>query len=115
MLPEQLEQVTLFDWIRLQKDIAPYAFHIANERKTTPMQGALLKRMGVRAGVSDIFIGIGRRGYLGMFIEMKAGKNKATVSQLQFQEDMSNQGYYCVVCNGFDEAKAKIEDYLFFV
>ena len=112
MLPEQLEQVTLFDWIRTQKHLSPFAFHIANERKTSPMQGALLKRMGVRAGVSDCFIGIARTKYHGMFLELKDGKNKATVTQLEFQNDMRNQNYYCVVCRGFEEAKAAIEHYL---
>ncbi len=111
---ETHEQLALFEWIRLHPKIAPYAMHIANERKSSPQYGALLKRMGVRAGVSDIFVAIASPcgNYHGLWIELKAGKNKPTTSQLQFIADMINQGYCAKVCYGAEESIKVIKEYL---
>jgi len=110
--PEEAEQIALFDWIRLHPNIAPYAFHIPNERKTSKQHGYKLKRMGVKPGVSDIFIAIPSLEYYGLFIELKAGKNKATPVQNQFLDDMREQGYQAVCLTGFEEARMFIESYL---
>ena len=112
MKPEQIEQCKLFDWIRSRQDIKPYAFHIANERQTTPQQGRILKRMGVRSGVSDIFIGLAKGRWHGLFLELKAGNNTPTESQEQFMYDMASQGYYCIWCSGYEHARKSIEIYL---
>lgn len=110
--PETIAQIKLFDWIRSRKDLAPFCFHIANERRTSVQNGLILKRMGVRSGVSDVFIGISRSHYHGMFLELKEGSNKPTKSQEQFILDFASQGYYCLWCTGYEEAKECIEDYL---
>lgn len=110
--PEQIEQIKLFDWLRTREDLIPFCLHVANERRVSPIHGRILKRMGVRAGVSDIFIGISRGKYHGMFLELKAGKNKPSKEQLQFMEDLSSQGYYCVWCQGYEAARELIENYL---
>jgi hypothetical protein len=110
--PEQIEQIKLFDWIRSRPDLEPYCLHIANERRTSPQQGRTLKRMGVRSGASDVFIGVSRETYSGMFLELKAGDNKPTENQFKFIEDMSRSGYFCVWCTGYEHARKAIEDYL---
>lgn len=110
--PEQIEQIRLFNWIRTVPEIARFTFSIPNERKTTPQQGLTLKRMGLRPGVSDIFVGVQNIKYGGYFLELKAGSNLPTEHQLQFMEDMSKQGYYCSWCKGYEKAKESIEWYL---
>lgn len=110
--PESAEQIALFDWIRLKPDLSPYAFSIPNESKRSVITGAILKRMGLRAGVSDLFIAIPRTPHHGLFIELKAGKNKATPSQLEFIKDMRSQGYRAEVCVGCDEAIKLITEYM---
>jgi nitroreductase len=110
--PEQIAQCQMMDWIRSIPDVEPYVFHIGNERQTSPQQGRLLKRMGVRAGVSDLFIGIAKGKWHGMFLELKVGNNKPTKAQEQFMLDFASQGYYCVWCQGFDEARVLISEYL---
>lgn len=112
MKGEDIEQCKLFDWIRSRKDLKRYCYHIANERVCTPMQGRLLKRKGVRSGVLDTKISIARGIYHGMYHELKFGKNKPTIEQLEFMEDMSFQGYYCAWSIGFEESKKIIEWYL---
>ena len=111
--PETLEQITLFEWIELQfpyyKD---YFMHIPLERKCSIQQGAILKRMGVRAGCADIFAAIPTNRYHGLFIEMKYGKNRLTPNQIMFLDNMNAQGYKAVCCYGFEEARNAILEYL---
>ncbi len=110
--PESSEQIALFDWIRLQPKISPYAFSIPNEAKRNPITGRIMKRMGMRSGVSDVFIAIPNKTAHGLFIELKAGKNKATASQLEFIKDVRYQGYEAEVCIGSIEAIKVITKYL---
>ena len=99
---EQIEQIKVFDWIRQCTDLP--AIHIANERKCNPQQGSLLKRMGVRPGVSDIFIPRAILKFHGTFIELKTKKGKPTLTQLVFLQDMAREEYFTMVCYGADEA-----------
>jgi len=112
MNKEDIEQCKLFDWLRSRPDLEPYCWHTANQRACSPQQGRILKRMGVRAGVSDIFLGMAKGTYHGLFIELKAEKGKVSQSQERFIIDMASQGYYCAVCYGYEQAKKVIEWYL---
>lgn len=109
---ETIEQINLYSWIRTRPDLEPFSFHIANERKCTLSYGGTLKRMGVKSGVSDMFIGVPTKKHHGMWLELKAGNNKVTTNQRVFLRDMSANGYYAVACWGFEEAKQAILDYL---
>jgi len=108
---EALEQIALFQWIKTQPHISRFAFSIPNERKTSPQTGLLLKRMGLRPGVSDVFIAVPREMFHGLFIEMKAGKNKTTKSQDEFLSDMRESGYATAICYGATEAINIIKNY----
>lgn len=108
---EYAECVTLWDWMII-KGLATYSFHIPNESKRSKYAGGRLKRIGMRAGVSDYFIAIPRGSYHGLWLEIKVGKNKLTQQQEFFFFDMQMQHYCCRVAYGFDEAKAYIESYL---
>lgn len=46
-------------------------FHIPNERVCSKQQGRLLKLMGVKPGVPDLFLPVPRSRYHGLYIEMK--------------------------------------------
>lgn len=109
--PETLAMITIFDWVRLMR-FDKFIWHTANERKTSKASGALLKRMGVKPGVSDITIARPSNGYYGAFIEVKAGKNKPTELQLDFIKTMNAEGYYATVCYGADETIHTIKKYL---
>lgn len=108
---ETLEMITIFDYLRVKK-LDNYIFHIANERKTSAYGGSILKRMGVKPGVSDIFVAIPRKPYHGMFLEVKAGKNKPTNLQENFIKNMGEQGYYAIWCLGAKASIEAIEAYL---
>ena len=86
-------------------------YHIPNGGSRNRIEAANLKRQGVRAGVPDLCFPVPKGKYHGMYIEMKAGKNKTTQNQDEWLELLKNNGYMTAVCYGFDEAKAVIDRY----
>ena len=109
---ETIEMIKTFDWIRTRPDIEPFAWHTANERKTSPQAGRLLKRMGVKAGIADIFIAIPNPIYHGLFIEMKVNNGKLSKEQRQFIGGMNSQGYMALCCYSYESARSEIENYI---
>lgn len=99
------------DYLRLQYPNLLW-FHPANERATSPMQGAKLKRMGVLAGVADLMILRQTKKAIGLCIELKVPGNKPTKTQDEFCRRVVAEGWAYYVCNSFDEAKARIDQYL---
>ena len=85
---------------------------IPNGGKRDKRTAVALKRQGVKAGVPDICLPVARNGYHGLYIELKAGKNKATKNQEKWQVFLNDQGYYAVICYGWREAAKVIEEYL---
>ena len=86
-------------------------FHIPNGGSRNKMEAANLKRQGVKAGVPDLMFPVALRGYHGLFIEMKAGKNKTTKNQDEWLDLLAQNGYCVRVCYGFLEAMAIIDWY----
>lgn len=115
MKGEALEQSMLFQWCELQKGKYPMLsllFAIPNGGSRHRLEAINLKKEGVKAGVPDLFLPVARRGYNGLFIELKYGSNKATPKQKEWINNLNAQGYKAVVCNGFDEARLTIEEYI---
>ena len=116
MKPEDRLQIAVMDYLRLQYPNV-LAIHVANERATSPMQGALLKRKGVTAGVPDVLVFRQKetlQGIIlwhGLAIELKVGKNKPTDRQREMIERFLDAGWATYVCYSFDEAKQAIDDY----
>lgn len=88
------------------------AVHVPNEGKRTLANGRQLARMGLRRGFPDLLIPAARKGYHGMFIELKRDtKRKPTEAQRAWIDYLNRQGYYAVVCYGADDAIKHIADY----
>ena len=87
-------------------------YHIPNEGVRTKANGARLKAEGMKAGVPDICLPCARGGYHGLYIELKAGKNKPTKKQKEWSADLNAEGYYACVCWGWEAAQKVIEMYL---
>lgn len=86
--------------------------HVPNEGKRTLANGRQLARMGLRKGFPDLFIPIARKGYHGMFIELKRDIHcKATEHQQRWIKYLNEQGYYAVICYGADDAIQQIGKY----
>lgn len=114
-VPENVEQINLFRWATLQESKYPELIllhHIPNGGKRSITTAKRLKMEGVKSGVPDICLPVSRGGYNGMYIELKAGKNKTSENQDFWLTELSKQGYYCNVCWGWEEASKKILNYL---
>jgi PhoPQ-activated pathogenicity-related protein len=110
---EHIEQVALIEWFRLQHPILQKClWAIPNGGIRNIRTAVKLKKEGVTAGVSDLFLMIPKAGFHGMFIEMKAKKGIVQANQKEFLSIAQAMGYKGVVCFGFDEAKIAISDYL---
>lgn len=109
MLTEHLEQCLFVDWCRAQSYLI---FAIPNGGKRNINTARKLKKEGVLAGVPDLMLPIPSKEWHGLFIEMKSVKGKATLSQKNIMLQLSKNGYLCVVCKGFEEAKHAVKNYM---
>lgn len=112
---ESALQIQLFHWANMMRQSLPelqLMFHIPNGGARTKIEGARLKREGVKAGVPDIFLPVARGKYHGLFIELKTGKGKPSKSQAEWVLSLTDQGYGAMVINSFDDARKIITWYL---
>lgn len=119
---ESAEQQTLIQWVDLQAKTRPelaLLFHIPNGQKLagTPVQRSItakrLIREGMRPGVPDMFLPVPSKPFNGLFIELKRKVGGVVSSaQQEWIDSLQAQGYRAVVCNGFDEARETIIEYL---
>ena len=108
---EHDEQVRLFK-LSTQYSELDTMFAIPNGGHRSKATAGRLKAEGVKSGVPDIFLPVRSRGYGGMFIEMKVGRNKPTENQRDYMFNLSAAGYYCTTCYGADDALAEILWYI---
>ena len=78
-------------------------------------QSAKLKAEGMLPGVADLCFMVPRGEYHGLFIEMKRsnGTEKSlSEPQVEFIDNMNEQGYFAVWCAGHKEAIEVIDEYM---
>lgn len=113
---EEDEQTALFQWAEWESGVHPelrLMFHVPNEGKRSMVQAAIMRRMGLKAGVPDICLPVPRGHYHGMFIEMKRQKGgNLGDNQKAWLDALTGQGYYCVICKGWEIAVKEIKAYL---
>lgn len=118
--PERQEQLALVKWLEYHPILKNFFCKNDNEGKRTPRQGAYLKRLGLRPGVSDIFIYYPSNTFHGLWIEMKRNKkytksemNTPTwIAQERFIEGVKSVGYEAKMCYGWEDGVRVIERYL---
>jgi hypothetical protein len=104
---EHEEQRQLVMWFR-QTYSPVRIFAIPNGGYRSKSAAAKLKVEGVSAGIPDLFIPAFR-----LWIEMKRVKGgRLSPDQKDWIEYLQSNGYICFVCNGADDAKLKIKQYL---
>jgi len=108
-------QAALFEWAAYNLMNFPelkLLHAIPNGGSRHPAEAANLRRQGVKPGVSDICLPAARRGYHGIYIELKAAKGKLRPAQKLWLAAVSREGFYATVCRGTDEAIALLSWYL---
>lgn len=113
---EHEEQVTVIDWCEAMSRMHPnlnLIYAIPNAGKRSLAIGAKMKREGLKSGVPDLFLPVARKGYHGLYIEMKRRKGgSVSKEQKDWIRDLTEEGYQVLVCKGADEAIKAICDYL---
>lgn len=112
---ETADQIALFDLALLLEKQHPelrLMFHVPNEGKRSVYSGAELKRAGLKKGVPDVMLPVARKGYHGLAIEMKTGKNNPTEEQKKWLTGLAGEGWLCYVCRGYEAAATVLGDYM---
>lgn len=115
--PEHDEQCALFEWARNPAVERQYpAIKLMscslNGVKLTRAQSGKAKAAGMLKGESDVRLPVARGNWIGLIIEMKAGKNTATQEQLDYGSEMEAEGHQFHICYTWEDARLKIENYL---
>jgi hypothetical protein len=87
-------------------------YAVPNGRDRNLRVARKLKAEGVLAGAADLCLPAARRGYHGLYIEMKSEDGAATKEQKEFLRGVSAEGYCAVIAQGVDEARSVLEWYI---
>ena len=114
-MSEHDEQAALIRWCGYNE--SQYAdldliYATPNGGKRSKRTAARLKAEGVKAGIPDLQLPVARGEYIGLFIEMKYGKNKTTPDQKRIIARLREVGHRVEVCYGWEAARDVIIDYL---
>lgn len=112
-ISESAIQKAVMEWIRLQPTIRDFIIHIPNEGKRSASYGKSLKDMGIRPGVSDLFIAMPRHECNGAWIELKSKNGILSPEQKEFLHHMESQNYFAMTCFSIEAAISTIEWYCF--
>lgn len=83
-------------------------FHVPNGGKRKPIEAAIFKGMGVRAGVSDLILVHAGKIFA---LELKAEGGRATEAQMAFLSDIDRAGAYTAMPTGLNAALATLESW----
>lgn len=115
--PEFEEQKALFEWARNRAVLTKHPelqllSASLNGMKLSKATAGKAKAAGMLAGEWDVRLPVARGGFIGLIVEMKAGKNGLTDAQKLYRKGMEFEGHRTAVCYSWIEAKAEIEGYL---
>jgi hypothetical protein len=108
-------QIALIDASSYHPILREYLFHIANGGFRNAREAMKFKRLGVRAGVSDLMLPYPSKNYHGYFMELKRPleyKPKVSKEQQDWIEKMRAVGYKAEVFHDAEEAYNSFMEYL---
>ena len=87
--------------------------HIPNEgNRSSKLDGAMRKALGLVAGAPDTFLFMPRGQYAGLAVEFKTETGVQSKEQMAFQNRLEKQGYRYTLCRSLDQFKQIISEYL---
>ena len=113
---ESEEQERFFEWV--ESNCNKYTelnlcFASMAGIRLTPGLAKKAKKQGNRAGVPDIIFPVPKKGYHGLFIELKRRRGyKVSVIQKEWIETLNGLGYCADVCYGSDDAILLMKKYI---
>jgi hypothetical protein len=114
---EAAQQTALFCWAALPEQQEKYPdlkliFHIPNGGTRNKAEAGHLKAQGVKPGVPDIFLPVPKLNFHGLWIEMKAKKNKTSEEQNVWISELSKRKYAVSVAYSWVQATEHLIYYL---
>lgn len=106
--PEQEIQRAIVQHLKLRAVPGVFWFAVPNGGYRSPIEAAILKATGTRAGVPDLCFIHGGRSY---FLELKAPGGRPTENQLECIEALNLAGAFCCIAEGLDRAIAILEQW----
>lgn len=108
---ESMLQEACVSWFRLQyKNIL--IWHTGNGGKRNLREAVKLKRMGVLAGVPDLFIPHAAKFCHGLFIELKSKNGVLGLNQKEIIKILKESGYRVEICKSINQFQFVVKDYL---
>lgn len=104
--PEDQIQRAIFQHFKARKAPGTFAFHVPNGGKRKPIEAAIMKGLGVTAGVPDV---IAIRGGHAFGLELKADGGKPTEKQVAVMAEMQAAGATVALAAGLDAALGQLE------
>lgn len=116
-MSEHDQQCALIRRVRLREAQEPelrLLFAIPNGGNRNEITGARLKAEGTKCGVPDLFLPVARRGFHGLWIEMKDAGKTANQTQKDLHADLRAEGFRVEVYDDWWNAWICLADYLGF-
>lgn len=104
--PEQAIQRAVFQHIAARPAPGVFAFHPANGGRRSPLEAAIMKGLGVVAGVPDV-IAIREGAVFGL--ELKAPGGRVSAAQIAVHDALRAAGAKIAIATGIDDALAYLE------
>ena len=113
---EHEEQKAFFMWLAYTGNRFPECnrfFAVPNGGERHRAVAAKLKAEGVKPGIPDTFLPVPRKGYHGLWLEMKRIKGSQTSSdQKEWIQYLNDAGYMALIVKGWRKAAQATVDYL---
>lgn len=113
---ELTEQQAVMEWTEYQTGRYPelkLLYHIPNEGKRSVVNGANLKKAGLKKGVPDLCLPVARGNYNSLYIEMKRNKRcRPSAEQIEWLTALNAEGNFAVVCYSAEKAIETIKWYV---
>ncbi len=113
--PEFWAQKEVVLWARINAvDCRPLKFLTAslNGVKLTPAQYVKAFQAGMNSGFPDLELPAARRGYHGLYIEMKSEKGKLSPNQTEWAKYLGEEKYFFYLARSSDQAIKCLKWYL---
>lgn len=114
MKSEAQEQIKVIQWCKRNTYLyseLDEIFWIRNESKSKRVR-IMGKLMGIKPGTPDLLLPVARRGFHGLFIEMKRADGTLSPAQKKRIPKLKAQGYAVIVCKKAEKAIVLIKSYL---
>lgn len=108
MKPEQAIQKAVIAHLKQRSVPGLVWTHCPNGGYRRPVEAAIFKSLGVRAGVSDLLLWHNRKSFA---LELKAPGGRATDAQREFLADMDKAGASTSIAEGLDAALHTLESW----